>query len=441
MGFKTKKVFTWIGIVLLIVITSGLGVRALFNYINGKKLEQYLADLKARGRLFEISKIVPSCADQDNAALLWKAAESLLILERHDKELLARVSDISEWKNFTPEEKKKIEALIEKNRKVMELILEASTRKCFLYGDLSKSPLERKLPDYTLMIQATRLLIVDSILKAEKGQTEEAGEQILKGLAFARLSHEEPVLISYLVSMANARMLVYNLNRIISGKELSAAALTRIIESLDAESWRKGMVRSFEAEKRFSLETYNLLLRGEILSGVNSKLWDRIYYWIIRPVLKSEVIWLSEHYEEMIQTAQEPFYRNEKAQLGSSSEIKIPAKYKLAGLLLPHLYTVILKEATLEAFLEAARAGTAGHIYRIQRGHFPEKIADLVPEILKKEPIDPFTGQPLIYRLKNNTFIIYSVGSNKKDDGGRMSVMTQAVMEKDDDWSWQESWQ
>ena len=79
-------------------------------------------------------------------------------------------------------------------------------------------------------------------------------------------------------------------------------------------------------------------------------------------------------------------------------------------------------------------------LYQRQHGKYPDNISDLVPDFLPAEPLDPFTGQSLVYKAKGDGFIVYSLGSNKKDDGGRMSTMTQAVMEKDDDWSWKENW-
>jgi hypothetical protein len=33
-------------------------------------------------------------------------------------------------------------------------------------------------------------------------------------------------------------------------------------------------------------------------------------------------------------------------------------------------------------------------------------------------PLDPFTNRPLIYRLTNEGFVLYSVSDNFKDDGG-----------------------
>jgi uncharacterized protein YfaT (DUF1175 family) len=54
-------------------------------------------------------------------------------------------------------------------------------------------------------------------------------------------------------------------------------------------------------------------------------------------------------------------------------------------------------------------------------------------------PVDPFTGKQLVYRREGEGFVVYSLGSNLKDDGGRSTwEIAQLVMEKDDDWTWKE---
>lgn len=45
---------------------------------------------------------------------------------------------------------------------------------------------------------------------------------------------------------------------------------------------------------------------------------------------------------------------------------------------------------------------------------WPETLAELSEGIT----IDPFTGEPLLYRRTNRGCIIYSVGMNLLDDGG-----------------------
>ncbi|HRD02445.1 MAG TPA: hypothetical protein PLP57_07370 [Candidatus Saccharicenans sp.] len=442
-GVKVKKILAAAGLILLVIIVIGLGVRTFLNYRHGKKLERYLAELKASGRLVDISKLASPCRDVDNGALWWKAAESLFILEQGDKASLALASDFSDWNPFSSEDEIQLKALIDRNRKVIELMLEASTRPCFRYGDLQKPVLERQLPDFSLMIQATRLLIIDALFKGEAEQIDKALDEMLQGLAFARLCCDEPLLINFQISMANARLLLYNLNRLMSEAKapVPTPALINIMKALDSETWRKAMTRALKAEHGgFCFGTYELVQKGELLPDINPVGWrGRLANWWKRPALKSEVIWVSEQYQKMIEAAELPFYKSEKEMiLGGGKDI--PSKYKLARLILPRIYAVVVKEATLEAMIDAARIGLGCLIYRNQYGKYPEKISDLLPDILKEEPLDPFTGQSLIYRTKEDGFIVYSLGTNQKDDNGKMSEMTQLVMDKDDDWSWRQNW-
>lgn len=213
------------------------------------------------------------------------------------------------------------------------------------------------------------------------------------------------------------------------------------MSALDPEVWRRRMARTFEFENiHFCLDMNIRIIRGEKISGLNSSLFDRACSWLFRPVIKSEIIWTSSRWEEMSRAALLPYYENEKERLWNDERMKkIPRYYRLTKLVLPHLSPVMMKEATLEALIDAARIGLACRIYRNQEGRFPEKIADLVPHILGREPLDPFTGKSFIYKLRENGFIVYSVGTNKKDDMGKGSEITQMVMEKDDDWAWREN--
>jgi len=38
---------------------------------------------------------------------------------------------------------------------------------------------------------------------------------------------------------------------------------------------------------------------------------------------------------------------------------------------------------------------------------------------MKELPLDHFAGKPPIYHRKGNGYILYSIGQNLKDDGGR----------------------
>ena len=58
--------------------------------------------------------------------------------------------------------------------------------------------------------------------------------------------------------------------------------------------------------------------------------------------------------------------------------------------------------------------------YRADHGSYPAKLADLVPKYVKSVPKDIFNNDAdLHYSPKGDGYLLYSVGSNGKDDGGK----------------------
>lgn len=58
--------------------------------------------------------------------------------------------------------------------------------------------------------------------------------------------------------------------------------------------------------------------------------------------------------------------------------------------------------------------------YRVQHGTYPKTLQSLVPQYLKAIPDDPFAlSGPLRYKLTGPTCILYSVGPDGKDNGGK----------------------
>jgi RNA polymerase sigma factor (sigma-70 family) len=57
--------------------------------------------------------------------------------------------------------------------------------------------------------------------------------------------------------------------------------------------------------------------------------------------------------------------------------------------------------------------------YRADHSQYPAKLGDLAPQYLAKVPNDLFSDKPLIYQPNENGYLLYSVGPNGNDDGGR----------------------
>lgn len=79
--------------------------------------------------------------------------------------------------------------------------------------------------------------------------------------------------------------------------------------------------------------------------------------------------------------------------------------------------------------------------YRLVHGEYPEAPQILVPHFIEKLPRDIINGEPFIYRrTQEGSFLLYSVGWDEKDDGGKIvSTKGQLKHQTFGDWVWKGS--
>ncbi len=439
MRYRLRKALTWLGIFLVALIAVGLITRAVFNYSTGKKLEKFLAQRKSEGVPLTVRDIDSECYPRDNAAVEWKIAEGTLSIEKEQRAILGQaIDDLFSGKPLEEEIKDQIRDLIAKNQEALGLILEASAKSCFKYEEQWDTLSEYlKIATAVKMIQGTRLLGIDAVIKAEDGYVEEGIEQCLAARRFLKLYLQEPFLISYLVGMACTKQVAVCMEYIVSGREMETETLKGILAEWDSSPWRVALVWALETEKIFGLESTLMYLKGEY--DLDIGMAGDVFYWFFRPIIKNEIIWMGQVYDRLIEAAKMPYHASRNNQKIEQITDSIPWYYKMAGALVPNIRATLLKIATLEAIYDTARIGIACKIYRNLNGDFPEDLAELSPEIIENIPTDPFTGHSYIYKKQGQGFIVYSVGSNLRDEEGRGTWrITQLVMEKDDDWAWKE---
>jgi hypothetical protein len=74
--------------------------------------------------------------------------------------------------------------------------------------------------------------------------------------------------------------------------------------------------------------------------------------------------------------------------------------------------------------------------YRLAQGHYPATLDVLAPRFIDKIPSDVIEGGPLHYRCsETNTFTVYSIGWNGRDDGGARG--SESYPYTSGDWVWQ----
>jgi hypothetical protein len=110
------------------------------------------------------------------------------------------------------------------------------------------------------------------------------------------------------------------------------------------------------------------------------------------------------------------------------------ARYALITIITPSLTGC---QETAERYLgcrDGVLAGIALEIYHRRHGDYPVSLAELTPLLLPSIPADRITGDPVRYRLIDGKPVVYSVGNDRIDNGGKAPTTQAMRLRGTDSW-------
>jgi hypothetical protein len=115
-----------------------------------------------------------------------------------------------------------------------------------------------------------------------------------------------------------------------------------------------------------------------------------------------------------------------------------PRPYDILSVFLLPSAGVAERFAYAQTSVDLAGIACALEGYRQAHGQFPESLVALAPKFIEKLPHDVINGQPLKYhRTDDGEFVLYSVGWNETDDGGKVWLFESGQPnQKKGDWVW-----
>jgi hypothetical protein len=449
MAMKIRKILIKVLLGLLIFVATVLVVRAVLNFTEGNRLDRSLNALWERKTPLTLMELYPPCPDEDNAARFWKAAENLCLLEGPDVKVLSEIrQDFNRGDLPDSTKREALLRMIEKNRRVLDLVMEASEKSRFFYDETGRNSrsYDRRIPNAITLIRTMTLFGFDVLLTAEKGDMIGALDRLRAGFRFSELIGQERILIVNLISGASMRQLLFLLDKAVSGREARPELLRTFLDELgDAriDAWRNQLRMSLRGERIFYLDVAQEFLNQRIPASIfgDTDFFEDLSLWLIRPLLKRDIVRNLPKYDELEDIAGLPYYRAGEALTAYAEGTKqLPWHAVISRQMLPNIHQTCLKQAILEALILTSRTGLACRVFKARTGRYPDSLDELVPGLVPAVPIDPFSGDPLVYRRDGEGFVVYSLGSNQKDDGGRSTWMiNRLVTEKDDDWTWRET--
>ncbi len=96
----------------------------------------------------------------------------------------------------------------------------------------------------------------------------------------------------------------------------------------------------------------------------------------------------------------------------------VPRVFVVTRIFTPVFARAALRRDDSVARINGSRIFIALHRYAQQHGTYPGSLPTLASGLKWTVPLDPFSGEQFKYRREGKGFLLYSIGTNLKDDGG-----------------------
>jgi ABC-type transport system involved in multi-copper enzyme maturation permease subunit len=408
---------------------------------SSKSLREALAEtdrMLPGWRLDDLEAARERVPDAKNAALrvtgagnllptAWRKAGDRLSEPEHKR--LDAVGELSPLERLSPESYRSLQALVKEAGPALPEALGLTNLPAGRFPVAwTRDGISTMLPHLAIMREVANLLACEATLQAEGGNGDASLTTCRALLNAGRSIGDEPLLVSQRERMDIRVLFCHQVERALAHGQSSATAMAMLQRSLEQEELEPILVFGIRGERaltdRFltavgSGEFSNKQIKNAGFSVTEMFLWksDEIRAIGFRFDNRAEQIAALPAEEQ-----QRAFERLEEEirPLPFASRAFVPAILRLANTCL-----------SSRARLRCAGAALACERYRIARGIWPSALADLVPEFVITLPTDPFDGKPLRFRREKDCILIYSVGEDRRDDGGESEARSHSTAARD----------
>ncbi len=292
----------------------------------------------------------------------------------------------------------------------------------------ARPPIATLLPNLQDARRVTQLLSYDAMRHARAGDVKPALASCRAALNAGRSVGDEPLAISQLVRIACVAVACQSAERALSQGEAPDDELLALQRLLGHEAAFPALLVVTRGERTVTHETLEAVEAGDTslreVLGTGPRLeglrkWA--FGWYLRDRFRADHPRLLELMTRRVREAQLPPHEQIAAEQAFAAEARaLPQDALAARTFLPALDKFAAAERRRLAQVRCLIAALAAERYRLAHGAWPEALDGLVPAELTEVPLDPFDGQPLHYRRTPEGVVVYSVGEDGKDDGGKV---------------------
>jgi hypothetical protein len=394
-----------------------------------------LASLRVEAGALAMSVAPPRVPDHRNAAMVYRQAFEVLAAHRDD---LARCRkgihfQPADWLSLDPGELGLREMVGKLQPAVRLLRRGAAVPECCFDLDWSRLSMATILSEAQDLRQGAEVLVADVVVKTKDGRTTEALEDISALFGIAAHVKQEPFAVTLLIAKSVEEIALEALEHVLARARPTPAELTSLKLPPQLVSYVYALQRVFRAEEAMWLGEASdggnvraLLEMALRPSGDRTSLpaalgvWATLYrVFLIEGDLAAYQKEIKRWGREL--AGPEPF-RHEPFPFGFVEHGRDrPMAAQLGpvpGEFLDPLRWMWSAAGKAEAVQRLAWVAAAAARFRASAKADLQRLDQLVPEYLDAVPLDPFDGKPLKMVRTDKGLVLYSIGPDKKDDGG-----------------------
>ena len=429
--------------VLIALLLAGVTAFAIFRLSTKFKLRARIDAIYAAGypvtgaELDQWYKIPP---DVENAAHTMEEAFSFYKEwgKKKSKSLpLSRAELPARTEPLAEETKSLIAQYIADNNEALDLFHEAAEIENCRYPIDLTAGFATLVPNLGEIRNAVRLLGLDAILHAEDGDGRSATRSAISAFGIARSLAREPVTISQLVRAACQSSAISAVEQVINRTELTDGQLLELIESVRESERISDMSCAFVGERCTGISFFRVpeSVGPDVLGGGGPLLRYVLALYKAVGLADADAVIHLDLMDGYLKAVQLPLHERLEAVNAVDAKLQSTSRaHILLHSIMPALSRVTTIETRAIARLRATGVALAIQRYRLAAGAPPDKLADLVPAYLEAVPKDPFDGNDLRYRNLESGFVVYSIGEDLSDDGGKEKQPRKTRGQKPPNW-------
>ena len=284
------------------------------------------------------------------------------------------------------------------------------------------------LPD----VQHTREVAIffryEMLYLANKGDVTGAVRSGRACVCAGRAMYDDPFMISQFVHIAIISIGLHGVERALSLGESDEAELIALDKLLADEEKHPTFLIAMRGERAMMHQFFSRINSGAITTASMSKEMNMVEEPIVeriagsfRQLGRNQQPQMMDLMNRLVENARLPLAEQIAGEKALDLEFRSQRfSHPLAPMFWPESGKIAQACRRKSALVAAMRGLIAVERYRMKNGKWPAKLVDVVPAFLERLPTDPFDGKPIRMAKVADGVIVYSVGVDGVDDGGKL---------------------